>query len=486
MGFVVSKGPFAGPLGFAGRPSSAESVTQSASGSQRRSGHHLPGVPKRLVVGFTLWALAGLAGLDLVAPSILPGKSSTDHAPPTLADLLPIEPPVRQARNVSNPQTTKTLIARAGDTLSTLLHRAGLEKDETEEAVAALSQHFDPRRLKVGQDVHLTLVALTTEGAGQTARQRLMNLSVKSDVDRKVEARRTDDGSYEVQELIAPLRPQAVVHSGIIHGSLFESANAAGLPAKVVFEMIRIFSYDVDFQRDIQDGDSYEVMFDRQFDETGRAVKDGDITYASMTLSGRKLELYRYTPSDTGDTDYYDAKGSSMQRALKRTPIDGARLTSTFGMRNHPILGYTRMHRGVDFAAPAGTPIQAAGAGKIEEAGRHAGYGLYIRLSHDDRIETAYGHMSRLAPGLKVGHRVRQGQIIGYVGSTGLATGPHLHYEVIVNNLQVNPAKVALPAGRRLDGTVLAEFHNLMGQVQTAKRDLPQAPHLATATFSGK
>ncbi len=456
------------------------------------SGRRLPGVPKRLIIGFALWACAGLAGLDLLAPGILPSGADARKVQPTLADLLPVEAPSHQPRPAGDNQTSRTLVARAGDTLSSLLRRAGLEKDEAEDAVAALSQHFDPRRLKVGQDVRLTLVNLDTEGAGNMqsagtqARQRLINLSLRSDVDRKVEANQRMDGAFEVKELVAPLRAQGVVQSGIIHGSLFESASAAGLPVKIIFEMIRIFSYDVDFQREIQDGDSYEVMFDRQFDEQGKAVKEGDITYASMTLSGRKLELYRYTPSDTADTDYYDSKGASMQRALKRTPIDGARLTSTFGMRNHPILGYTRMHRGVDFAAPTGTPIQAAGAGRVEAAGRHAGYGLYIKLSHDDSIETAYGHMSRLAPGIKPGHFVRQGQIIGYVGASGLATGPHLHYEVIVDDAQVNPAKVALPSGRHLDGKMLAEFRGLMAQVLTAKAELPQTARLASVSLSSK
>jgi murein DD-endopeptidase MepM/ murein hydrolase activator NlpD len=459
----VSRGPVA--KGSAAKPSGAPSAS-------------LPGVPKRLVIGFTMWACAGLAGLNVLTPVV----NQTRQAPPTLADLepAPAQPVMLADRGPS--QITKTLAARAGDTLSSLLRRAGLGKDEAETAVAAISRHFDPRRLKVGQDVRLTFVSLET-APGSAPRDQVVHVSVKTDVDRTVEAKRLNDGAYDVRELIAPLQVQPAVFSGTIHGSLFESATSAGLPVKTILEMIRIFSYEVDFQREIQDGDTYEVMFDRHYDESGRAVKEGDIAYAALVLSGKRFELYRYEPQD-GDVDYYDAQGKSVQRALKRTPIDGARLTSSFGMRNHPILGYTRMHRGVDFAAAAGTPIQAAGSGIVEEAGRHAGYGLYVKLDHDSDLETAYGHMSRLAPGIAVGRRVHQGQIIGFVGQTGLATGPHLHYEVIKNDAQVNPATVALPSGRTLAGSEMAAFKGLVSKVMTAKAAIPsaKAPSLLAAS----
>ncbi len=442
----------------------------------RRFDGHLPGVPKRLVLGFALWACAGLSAVDLLLPHAAPVPKSA----PKLADLMPHVWPETPPAPASSGRATQTFVARAGDTLSSLLRRAGLQRDEAEEAVAAIAQRFDPKRLKVGQDVRLTFVSHAPQGEGLSFSDRLVNVSVRTDADRQIEALRRADGAYEVRELIQPLAVRPTVTRGTIHGSLFESATASGLPVKIVMEMIRIFSYQVDFQRDIQDGDSYEVMFDRHFDDQGKAVKEGDVTYARLTLSGRSFELYRYTPDDTGEADYFDGQGRSVQRALKRTPIDGARLTSAFGMRNHPILGYTRMHRGVDFAAPTGTPIQAAGAGVVEFAGTHAGHGLYVRLGHDDKIDTAYGHMSKLAAGIKPGRRVRQGEIIGYVGQSGLATGPHLHYEVMVANQQVNPAKVALPTGRTLTGSAMAAFQSTLHQVQSAKASLPANGGTAT------
>lgn len=433
--------------------------------------------PRRTIIGLGLWTCAAIA---LIVLGTQPRETpSTEVAGG--ASIEPIKVPDLPHHPAQADTATRRMIARAGDTLSTLLRRAGLAREEAEAVVVAVSQHFDPRRLKVGQGVKLTFASLGESAPGETARDRLVNLSIEADVDRKVEANRRFDGAFDVKELVAPLDRQPVRVSGTIEDSLFMSATKAGLPAKVVLDLIKIFSYDVDFQREIQRDDAFEVVFDRHFDADGNAVRDGDIVFAALTLSGRRLELYRHTPSDTGEADYFDAAGRSVKRALLRTPIDGARLTSGFGMRNHPVLGYTRMHRGVDFAAPTGTPIQAAGGGVIEEAGRHAGYGIYVRLRHDDTYETAYGHMSRLAEGMKPGRRVRQGQIIGYVGATGLATGPHLHYEVLVDEDQVNPASVKLPSGRQLQGPMMAEFKGTLTRLADMRANLPNNARLASA-----
>jgi murein DD-endopeptidase MepM/ murein hydrolase activator NlpD len=210
--------------------------------------------------------------------------------------------------------------------------------------------------------------------------------------------------------------------------------------------VIRAFSYDVDFQRDIRPGDHFSVLFERFHTADGAVAYDGDIVSASLILSGREMEIHRFKARD-GVTEYVNRDGKSVRRALLRTPVDGARLSSSFGMRRHPILGYSRMHKGTDFAAASGTPVFAAGTGVIEDAGYRGGYGNYIRIKHDTRISTAYAHLSRFSPVIQRGTRVQQGEVIGYVGTTGRSTGPHLHYEVMRDGHQVNPTSIDLSAG---------------------------------------
>jgi murein DD-endopeptidase MepM/ murein hydrolase activator NlpD len=225
-------------------------------------------------------------------------------------------------------------------------------------------------------------------------------------------------------------------------------------------------SYDVDFQRDIQPGDRFELMYERLYTEDGQLVRTGAILYANLILGGKSHAFYRYAPKG-GEPDYFDQDGSSIKKALLRTPIDGARVSSLFGSRKNPVLGYTMMHRGIDFAAPTGTPIYAAGDGTIEMRGRNGAYGNYIRIRHNAEYETAYAHMSQFAPHLAHGSRVHQGQIIGYVGSTGRATGPHLHYEVLVRGEQINPVSVRMPSGVKLAGAELERFNKARSRIDT-------------------
>jgi murein DD-endopeptidase MepM/ murein hydrolase activator NlpD len=218
------------------------------------------------------------------------------------------------------------------------------------------------------------------------------------------------------------------------------------------------FSYDVDFQRELQPGDSFEVMYNQLIDRvSGKRVGSSEITYAAMTLSGHLLQLYRYAPPG-GTSAFYTASGAAAKKALLRTPVDGARISSSFGMRHHPILGYTAMHKGVDFAVPAGTPIMASGDAVVAMAGRDGSYGNLVVLRHENGYSTAYAHMSRIAKGMRPGVQISQGQIIGYVGATGRATGPHLHYEVRLNDHAVNPQSVRMPSAQNLDPHELAAF----------------------------
>ncbi|MEE3095102.1 MAG: peptidoglycan DD-metalloendopeptidase family protein, partial [Pseudomonadota bacterium] len=250
-----------------------------------------------------------------------------------------------------------------------------------------------------------------------------------------------------------------------IDTSLYVAGVNAGLRQATLAKLIQAFSFDVDFQRDIRRGDAFNVMYEEYRDEDGAVVKSGDILVAELTSSGKTSRLYRFETKD-GFTDFYDAKGQSVRKALLRTPIDGARISSSYGMRRHPILGYNKMHKGLDFAARRGTPIFAAGNGLVEYAGRNGGYGKYVRIRHNSTFKTAYAHMHRYGKGIRKGRRVKQGQIIGYVGSTGRSTGPHLHYEVHKNGRQVNPRSIKLPSGRKLKGRELRTFKAHMAALE--------------------
>ena len=322
----------------------------------------------------------------------------------------------------------------------------GIDKVQAAEAIDALREVFNPRSIRAGQVVDVS-----------SAGSNLYGLTIAAVPGERVEVARDGTG-YVSRQVVLPLERHLRAARGTIFSSLYQAAVDAGVPVAVLTDMIRAYSFDVDFQREIHGGDSFQVMYEEFDDEDGNVVRYGAPLYASLGVSGVDLAIYRYTPK-SGFTDYFNDKGESVRKALLRTPIDGARITSGFGMRSHPLLGYTRMHKGVDFGAPTGTPIMAAGDGVIEVLGWEHGYGRYVRIRHNSTYKTAYAHMSKFASGLKVGSKVRQGQIIGYVGQSGNATGPHLHYEVLVNNQQINPLDVKLPSGEVLAGAELDDFY---------------------------
>jgi murein DD-endopeptidase MepM/ murein hydrolase activator NlpD len=388
------------------------------------------------------------------------GDYSVETAAPSLGRGSPVE------SKPNAPSTVSTTVAiERGDTLMKLLTSAGAEVSDSTNAIAALRTVVDPKRLQPGQEITLTW-------AHADDQQKLVGLNLAPSVERSVAISRSEAGSFDAKQTVLPLAPTFVHSGGTIDSSLFQSAQAAGIPNAVMTEMIRLFSYDVDFQREIQKGDSFEVYFERMVDKSGHAVKTGRILYAAMTLSGHTLKYYRYKPSDEADADYFNSAGQSVRKALLRTPVDGAKLTSGFGMRQHPILGYSAMHKGVDFGASYGTPIMAAGDGTVEMAGWNGAYGKYVRIRHIGVYATAYAHMSAIG-NLRQGQRVHQGQVIGYVGATGRATGPHLHYEVLVNNAQVNPLSVRLPTGRKLDGKELDRFRH---DTESVSAEMIKAP----------
>ena len=271
-----------------------------------------------------------------------------------------------------------------------------------------------------------------------------------------IEVRKLRD-DFIVKENILKLYKKEVVVKNMITNNLYQSAIDLKIEPNIIVEFARIFGFEVDFQRDIRKGDWFEIFYEKFEDDNGKIRDTGKIIYASMYVNGAEINLYNFKFKNEGE-EYYDIKGKSITKSLMKTPINGARLSSSFGMRKHPILGYNKMQRGTDFAAPSGTPIMASGSGTITRARWCGGGGNCVKIKHNSTYETIYAHMKAFAKGIKEGKKVKQGQIIGFVGSTGMSTGPHLHYEVLVNGKKVNSQKLKLPSGKVLKGEARKEF----------------------------
>ncbi|GEM_PF-458969 len=357
----------------------------------------------------------------------------------------------------TNLRQPTTILIQEGDTLFDALVNSNVRPLEAERAISAARKLTNPRKLKPGQMLHLLFGKATTAIPSETG-TILAELSIDLNVKQRLRVARLLDGTFVAGFVARSLKTKKRKARGIINSNLYEAASGKNVPAKTLAKLIRIFSYDVDFQRDIREGDKFEILYEVLVDDGGRNVDVGAILYSSLNLSGTSLNVYKFTLKDQGIDDYFDDQGQSVRKALMRTPIDGARLTSTYGNRKHPTLGYTQMHRGVDFGAPRGTPIFAAGDGVVDKLGSHGAYGNYLRLRHGPVYQTAYAHLHKFAPGLHTGQRVKQGETIGFVGSTGRSTGPHLHYEVLKHGKQVNPLGVKLPSGLLLQGGQLTKF----------------------------
>jgi murein DD-endopeptidase MepM/ murein hydrolase activator NlpD len=371
----------------------------------------------------------------------------------------------------------KQVKVSSGDTLGDVLIRAGVDGTEAAGAIDALRAVFNPRGLRAGQKVMVTFES-SPHGFGHGDFQKV---SLNTDPIREVFAKRTAEGGFKGGDAKRQVNRQVAHFTGEIRSSLFESAQSAGVPVPVIMEMIKALSYDVDFQRDIQAGDSFDVMFEGFYDNLGKLARTGEMLFASVNLSGKPIAMYRFD-NDGGTVEYFNEKGESVRKALLKTPVDGAKITSKFGRRNHPILGYTKMHKGIDFGVPTGTPIQAAGDGTVEIAGFNGSYGNYVRLRHASGYATAYAHMSRIAQGMHSGRKVRQGQIIGFVGSTGRSTGAHLHYEVLVGNKQINPLSVKMPTSTKLAGRDLDRFKATKRDVDVLLAKIPPSMRMTVAS----
>lgn len=374
--------------------------------------------------------------------------------------------------------SARKVVIRRGDTLMDLLvRRAAVPRQDAYGVVMALNKVYDPHDLTPGHEITVFF-----HQDPSVADPTFSGVRIDKDIVSGVLVKRQRDGNYTVSEVEKDVHRTLRGFKGTIRNSLYEDASDAGVPDAVILEMIKMYSWNVDFQRGIHAGDKFEVLYDEyKTDENKRVPGRGNILYAKLTLGGEEMPFYRYTDKH-GDVGYYDDHGYSAKKPLMKTPIDGARISSGYGMREHPVLGYTKMHKGIDFAAPRGTPIYAAGDGVIERIGPFSTYGNYIRIRHRNDLKTAYAHMKGFRAGLRDGSRVKQGEVIGYVGTTGRSTGPHLHYEVLVDNRQVNPASVKLPTGNVLHGRDLKSFKVLVAQDKAKFHDLSRSHAPAVAS----
>ena len=363
----------------------------------------------------------------------------------------------------------ETLEIKAGETLVAVLLRLGLNHLQVHEMVKVLRPLFNPRSLKIGQTLEVSYDVPASKrpikaGGKICVPYDLLEISIRPFIHTRFRVVQQKGQFVALKETIQ-LKQQKTVISGSIFSSLYQDALGKGASVQALHEMIRAFSYDVNFQLDFQPGDTFALYYETWVDEETGMAQPGPLEAATLNLSGRLYQIYRY-PTPSGD-DFFNEKGGSVRKALLKTPVDGARLSSVFGKRVHPVLGFTTQHKGVDFAAPTGTEIKAAGQGIIERASRYGSYGNYILIRHDNPLyKTAYAHLSRYAKDIRPGKRVKQGEVIGYVGMTGRATGPHLHFEVIKGGVHINPRSIQLMPGQTLQGAALKKFKQHVQRLQ--------------------
>ena len=346
-----------------------------------------------------------------------------------------------------NPKyTDKTYNVRAGDSLEKILIRHKVKKDEIKLIQKKISKESTKVTLKVGQEINFTFENSTNN------QKKINSLIIPVSKTHKVHIKKNiETGILELKNIVTNLSRKIKFKESRITNSLYKTAINLGVKPNLIVDFARIYGFQVDFQRDIRKNDRFQILYEIFENDKGETIETGNIIFANLKLSGNDLPLYFFIDKKK-KTGHYDDNGKSAKKALMKTPINGARLSSSFGLRKHPILGYNKMHRGTDFAAPMGTPIMASGDGVVIRARWCGGGGNCIKIKHNSTYSTVYAHLSKFAKSIKAGARVRQGQIIGYVGSTGMSTGPHLHYEVIENGKKINSQTLKLPSGRKLKG----------------------------------
>ena len=353
---------------------------------------------------------------------------------------------------------------KSGDSIQKILKSYKIKNKEIQNIINQYKKYGDPNRLLVGNKIGVIVEKKLPE-----KNNSIVNFFVPITKSISIEISKDEEGTITSSKIITKLYKRKVLAENVIENNLYSSAINAKVNPETIIEFARIFGFEIDFQRDIRKNDYFKILYEKYFDENGEFIKSGSILFAHMSVNNREIILYKF--GDYKNYGYFDINGKSVEKALMKTPINGARLSSSFGMRKHPILGFNKMHRGTDFAAKTGTPIMASGSGTIMLAKWCGGGGNCVKIKHNSTYETIYAHMQAFAKGIKKGRKVKQGQIIGYVGSTGMSTGPHLHYEVIINGKKVNSQTLNLPSGKVLKNNErqLFEIHRIKTDVQIAE-----------------
>ncbi len=337
------------------------------------------------------------------------------------------------------------IIVKKGQTFSKILDNISLKNEKKFQIIDSINKLFNLKKLKIGQKILFYL------DNNKLIKKIKIEIDFKTDLVVRID-----------EEINAQIIQLETVYDNdskefLIKNSLYSDGKKNGIPDEILIKLIQLFSFDLDFQRDIIKDTSVSVSYQTIFVEDKSNSYFGDLDYAKISVKNNELEYFKFITNE-GYTDYFNREGKNVKKSLLKTPLDGAKLSSNFGMRKHPILGYNKMHKGIDFAAPMGTPVYAGGNGVVEIAGRNGSYGQYIRIRHNNGYKTAYAHLSGFKKGISIGKRVNQGEVIGYVGSTGRSTGPHLHYEIIYQNKQINPMTLKLPSGKVLKNEELKRF----------------------------
>ena len=368
------------------------------------------------------------------------------------------------AENLEPRYTNIEYISESGDTHQSIINELEIEKSEKKLILDTINKEESLKVLKINQKFKFKFDNLLEE--------KIIEFKIETDKKNEILFIKSEDKNIFISKKIKKnFKKKLVYKETVITNSLYNSAINLGIKPNIILEFARLYGFQVDFQRDIWKNDSFQIIFEEFLNENNNVIDTGEIIFANLNLQDTDLQLYKYEYGKN-KVDYFDENGKSIRKTLMKTPINGARLSSSYGKRKHPILGYTKMHTGTDFAAPTGTPIMASGDGKVTKAGWCGGGGNCVKIKHNSTYQTVYAHMSKFGRGIKKGVRVKQGQIIGYVGSTGLSTGPHLHYEVIENGKKINSQKLKLPSGKILKGEERKKFEISKIKIDVLKSDL--------------
>ena len=365
--------------------------------------------------------------------------------------------------NLEPRYTTLYYISKAGDTHQSIINKLSIKKAEKMKLLDTIFKEKSLKVLKINQKF--------TFKFDQLLENKIIEFKIETDKKNEILFVKNKANVFISKKIKKNFIKRLVYKETIITNSLYNSALNLSIKPNVIIEFARLYGFQVDFQRDVWKDDSFQIIYEEYINDQNKVVDTGEIIFANLNLQNTDLQLYKYE-YDKNKIDYFDENGKSMRKTLMKTPINGARLSSSYGKRKHPILGYTKMHTGTDFAAPMGTPIMASGDGKVTKAGWCGGGGNCVKIKHNSTYQTVYAHMSKFGKGIKRGAKVKQGQIIGYVGSTGMSTGPHLHYEVIKNGKKINSQKLKLPSGKILKGNERRNFEVAKIKIDVLKSNL--------------